>query len=168
MIYYAKLNGETRKIRIEKNADTYVVTIGDKVFRVDHRELQSLGSHSLLIDSKCYDASVADIEGARLVSIGGEKFEIGLTDELAFRAGTPSFHHGHADEEVIKTPMPGMVVAIEVERGQKIEAGTPVIIVEAMKMQNEIASVGGGVVAEILVRAGDTVESNQKLAVIKR
>jgi biotin carboxyl carrier protein len=168
VIYYAKLNGETKKIEVEMKADVYLVTIGEKVFSVDHKNLEGLGSLSLLVNSRCYEASVADVEGAKLVSISGEKFEIGLTDELAFLAGTPSVHHGHADEEVIKTPMPGMVIAVEVQRGQKIEAGSPVVIVEAMKMQNEIASVGGGVVTDILVRAGDIVESNQKLAVIKR
>lgn len=168
MIYYARLNGETKQIKVEKRSDLYLVTIGEHVFSVDHRRLEGLGSLSLLVDSRCYEASVEEIEGARLVSISGEKFEIDLTDELAFLAGAPSVHHGHADEEVIKTPMPGMVVAVEVERGQQIQPGSAVVIVEAMKMQNEIASVTGGLVTEILVRAGDTVESNQKLAVVKR
>jgi biotin carboxyl carrier protein len=68
----------------------------------------------------------------------------------------------------VKTPMPGLVVAVEVAPGQKIEAGAPVVIVEAMKMQNEISSVCGGTVKEVLVRPGDTVDSNQKLVLIDR
>jgi biotin carboxyl carrier protein len=72
------------------------------------------------------------------------------------------------DAEVIKTPMPGVIVAVEVEPGQRIDAGAPVIVVEAMKMQNEISSICGGIVKEVLVRQGDTVVSNQRLAVIER
>ena len=49
-----------------------------------------------------------------------------------------------------------------------LEAGTPVVIVEAMKMQNELASLGGGTVKDILVKAGDVVESRQTLLVIDR
>jgi biotin carboxyl carrier protein len=168
MIYYAKVNGEVKPVKIERNGDLYSVSIGDEAFTVDHRSLEGLGSLSLLVNSRCFEASVADHERVKLVSINGEKFEIDLTDELSFMAGTPSVHHGHAGEEIVKTPMPGVVVAIEVAPGQKVDAGSPVVIVEAMKMQNEISTVGGGMVKEILVREGDIVESNQKLVVIER
>ncbi|MFZ1946594.1 MAG: biotin/lipoyl-containing protein [bacterium] len=168
MIYYARINGETRKVAIQRKEDIFEITIGDEVFRVDHRDLEGLGSQSLLVNSRCYEASVAPGEAAKLVSISGEKFEIRLLDEITFKAGTPQVHVGHADEEIIRTPMPGVVVAIEVEEGQRIEAGAPVVIVEAMKMQNEIASVAGGTVREILIRQGDAVESNQKLVVVAR
>jgi biotin carboxyl carrier protein len=168
MIYYARINGEARRVRIEREGDHYTISVGDEVFSVDHKSLEGIGSLSLLVNSRCFEASVADHERAKLVSINGEKFEIDLTDELSFMAGTPTVHHGHADEEIVKTPMPGVVVAVEVECGQKIEAGAPVVIVEAMKMQNEISSVCGGMVREILVRKGETVESNQKLVVVER
>lgn len=168
MIYYARINGEAKRVRIERDGDLYAVSVGDEIFTVDHRSLEGIGSLSMLVNSKCFEASVADHDRVKLVSINGEKFEIDLTDELSFMAGTPSVHHGHAGEEIVKTPMPGVVVAVEVESGQKIDAGSPVVIVEAMKMQNEISSVGGGTVKEVLVRKGDTVESNQKLVVIER
>lgn len=168
MIYYARINGEAKRVRIERDGDLYTVSVGDEVFTVDHRSLEGIGSLSLLVNSRCFEASVADHERVKLVSINGEKFEIDLTDELSFMAGTPSVHNGHVGEEIVKTPMPGVVVAVEVECGQKIDAGSPVVIVEAMKMQNEISSVGGGTVKEVLVRKGETVESNQKLVVIER
>lgn len=168
MIYYARINGEAKRVRIERDGDLYTVSVGDEVFSVDHRSLEGIGSLSLLVNSRCFEASVADHDRAKLVSINGEKFEIDLTDELSFMAGTPSVHHGHMDEEIVKTPMPGVVVAVEVAPGQRIDAGAPVVIVEAMKMQNEISTVCGGTVREILVRQGDTVESNQKLVVIER
>jgi biotin carboxyl carrier protein len=168
MIYYAKIDGETKKVAIQRKDDIFEITIEDEVFRVDHRDLEGLGSQSLLVNSRSYEASIAAGEGAKLVSISGEKFEVRLLDEIAFKAGTPQVHVGHADEETIRTPMPGVVVAVEVEQGQQIEAGAPVVIVEAMKMQNEIASAAGGTVRQIMVREGDAVESGQKLVVIGR
>jgi biotin carboxyl carrier protein len=168
MIYYARIDGEEKKIRIEKRDDFYDVTINDVLYHVDPKYLENVQSLSLLINSRCYEASIAEIEGSTLVTIGGEKFQVDLTDELIYLAGTPSLAHGSSDTEVIKTPMPGVVVAIEVEPGQKIAPGSPVAIVEAMKMQNEISSVCGGIVKEILVRRGDTVESNQKLLIVGR
>jgi biotin carboxyl carrier protein len=168
MIYYAKIDGQETSVRIEKKDDFYDVTIGDRRYEVDAKYLENSNSLSLLVNSKCYDASVAVSEGSALVSISGEKFEIDLMDELSFLAGTPSTHHGSMDAEVIKTPMPGVIVAVEVEPGQKIDAGAPVVVVEAMKMQNEISSLCGGIVKEVLVHQGDTVESNQRLAVIER
>jgi biotin carboxyl carrier protein len=64
--------------------------------------------------------------------------------------------------------MPGVVVSIEVEKGQDVDPGTPVVIVEAMKMQNEIATVVGGSVKEIRVSQGDIVDSQKTLVIIER
>lgn len=168
MIYYARINGEVTQVKIEESGDLYNVTIGDRTFVVDHKHMEGLGSLSLLIDSRCFEASVAAHDKSKLITINGEKFDIDLTDELSFLAGTPTVHHGSMDEEIVKTPMPGVVVAIEVKAGQRVDAGSPVVIVEAMKMQNEISTVCGGLVKEILVREGDIVESNQKLVVVER
>jgi biotin carboxyl carrier protein len=168
MIYYARIDGQEKTVRIEKRGDCYDVIIDGRRYEVDAKYLENSNSLSLLINSKCYDASVAVSERSALVSISGEKFEIDLMDELSFLAGAPTAHHGSMDAEVIKTPMPGVIVAVEVEPGQRIDAGAPVVVVEAMKMQNEISSVCGGIVKEVLVRQGDTVVSNQRLAVVER
>jgi biotin carboxyl carrier protein len=168
MIYYARINGDVMEVRIEQAGDLYNVTVGKQTFVVDHKNMEGLGSLSLLINSRSYEASVTAHDRSKLITINGEKFEIDLADELTYRAGTPTVHHGAMDEEIVKTPMPGVVVAVEVKAGDRVDAGSPVVIVEAMKMQNEISTICGGLVKEILVREGDIVESNQKLAVVER
>ena len=65
--------------------------------------------------------------------------------------------------ETIMASMPGIVVGLRVELGQTLEPGDPVLVLEAMKMQNEICSEHGGVVQEILVQAGESVAGNQLL-----
>ena len=101
-----------------------------------------------------------------IVSTGGEEFEIDLSDELEYRSVAKAATASEIGLEEVKAPMPGMVVTLEVEPGQKIEPGSPVVIVEAMKMQNEISTLAGGVVKKILVKAGDVVESQQTLVVL--
>jgi biotin carboxyl carrier protein len=168
MIYYARINGEEKKVKIERQDDCYDVTIDDVLYRVDAKHLENLQSLSLLVNSRCYEASLTDLDRRTLVTISGEKFEVDLTDELSYLAGTPSLAQGPLDREVVKTPMPGVVVSVEVRPGQEIAAGSPIAVVEAMKMQNEISSVSGGIVKDVLVRSGDIVESNQRLVIIER
>ncbi len=168
MIYYARVDGQDKKIRVEDKGDFYNVIIDDIVYRVDAKHLENSNAISLLVNSRCYEASITNTDRSALISISGEKFDIDLIDELSYLAVAPVSHHGHLDAEVIRTPMPGVVIAIEVRPGQRIDAGSPVAIVEAMKMQNEVSSILGGIVKEVLVHEGDTVETNQRLVTIER
>jgi biotin carboxyl carrier protein len=70
---------------------------------------------------------------------------------------------GAGSEKIVKSPMPGRVVKVMAEVGQEIAAGTPLLVVEAMKMENEVKAKAACKVAEIFVKAGDTVEANAKL-----
>jgi oxaloacetate decarboxylase alpha subunit len=123
---------------------------------------------SLIVDKKCYEVMVTRSGRSFTVSTGGDEFEIELYDELERRSQAAAAETADSGAEEIKAPMPGVVVSVEVSKGDKVEAGTPVVIVEAMKMQNELASLGGGTVKDILVKAGDVVESRQTLLVIDR
>jgi len=70
--------------------------------------------------------------------------------------------HG-GSEKVIKSPMPGRIVKLLVKAGDEVEAGKPLFVMEAMKMENEIKAKGAGKVLELHVAVGDTVERNAKL-----
>ena len=75
---------------------------------------------------------------------------------------------GHdAGRALVAAPMPGKVVRVLVERGQAVEAGAGVVVVEAMKMQNELKSPKDGRVAELRARAGATVNAGEVLAVVE-
>ncbi|MBI4501054.1 MAG: hypothetical protein HY700_07830 [Gemmatimonadetes bacterium] len=64
---------------------------------------------------------------------------------------------------IVRAPMPGMVLRLAVETGQKVAAGGGLLVLEAMKMENEIRASGGGVVKQIFVRPGQAVEKGAKL-----
>jgi biotin carboxyl carrier protein len=168
MIYYASINGSDNRIKIEKKNDSYVIEIDDRPYIVDRRHIENSNALSLIVDNKCYEASVTRSDTKLVVSISGEESEVTLKDEFEHRSPSgPTPHIGLASEE-IRAPMPGVVVCVEVEEGQQVSAGTAAVIVEAMKMQNEISAETGGTVKKVLVRKGDVVDSRQVLVVIDR
>lgn len=67
----------------------------------------------------------------------------------------------------LKAPMPGLILSVNVEAGQEVQKGDPVLILEAMKMENVLKSPGEGVIKEVKVKQGDSVEKNQVLVVFE-
>jgi biotin carboxyl carrier protein len=168
MIYFVKLKDGEKKVEIERVGNTYVGSIDGRPFMADARMIDGPASMSLIVDKKCYEIIVNNSGRTMLVATGGDEFEVEVQDELEHRSTTSDAHALDLEVEEIKAPMPGVVVSVEVEPGQEISAGTPLVIVEAMKMQNEIAAVAAGKVKQILVKAGAVVESKQTLAIIDR
>lgn len=168
MIYYARLADSEKKVEIEKDGSVYRIDIDGKTYVADARTASGPGAMSIIVDNKCYEAIITKAGRRTIVSTEGDVFDIELTDELEHRSDISAAHHLDLDVEEIKAPMPGVVVSIEVEKGQRVGPGTPVVIVEAMKMQNEIATVVGGAVKEIKVNRGDIVDSQKTLVVIER
>jgi biotin carboxyl carrier protein len=168
MICFAKLKDGEKRVEIERVGHTYVGSIDGKPFIADVRMVDGPSVMSLIIDKKCYEVIIGSAGRTTLVSTGGDEFEIEIQDELERRSTSSAAHAPDLEVEEVRAPMPGVIVSIEVEPGQEVAAGTPVIIVEAMKMQNEISTVAGGKVKQVFVRAGDIVESKQTLAVIDR
>jgi acetyl/propionyl-CoA carboxylase alpha subunit len=168
MIYYAKLKDGESKVHIQKDGENYSCSIDDKVFIADASLIDGPTAISLIVDKKCYEVMITRSGRSFTVSTGGDEFEIELFDELERRSQDTSAQLADSGAEEVKAPMPGVVVSVEVAKGDTVEAGTPVVIVEAMKMQNEISTLGGGTVKDILVKTGDVVESRQTLLVLDR
>jgi len=113
------------------------------------------------------------------ISINGKKHAVEIR---SLRRATPSFynevdekedakvsiptHKMHGGEGIIHPPMPGRVISIKVKEGESVKMGSPILVLEAMKMQNEITSNIDGIVREIRVSEGDLVESEDVLVVI--
>ncbi len=127
--------------------------------------------HHLLLGGRSYEvvASRGDGPGGgggrwRLV-VGGDRFDVSVVDERAEavrailgRAAPPPAAGG-----VVVAPMPGLVVRVSVEAGQRVTPGTGLVVVEAMKMENELRAAAGGTVRRVLVSPGVAVEKGQPL-----
>lgn len=105
-------------------------------------------------------------DGPMLVDLNSEEFEIEIFDPKRLRGSSASSETGDGPIK-IKSAMPGKVVRVIAEVGKEVKAGDGVVVVEAMKMQNELKSPRDGIVVEILVKEEDRVNSGDVLAVIE-
>lgn len=131
------------------------------------------GTVSLIVDGSVYEVLISTKnqetkDKSFSVTVNGCVYEIKVEDQKSLIRRSLSRARGHsATVLVIKAPMPGKVVRVEVEQGASIKTGTGLIVLEAMKMENEIKSATEGVVERIHVGAGEAVEKGEVLVSIK-
>jgi biotin carboxyl carrier protein len=160
----------------------YFVSIGEQTFEVELRdqdvvvngeilraELQHVPGtllRRLSLDGKSYRvvAVAGETRGAWELQLGGERVHAEVVDERTrtIRAMTARTTGPHGPKPV-RAPMPGMLVRVEVEVGEHVRAGQGVVIIEAMKMENELKADAAGVVSKILAVPGTAVEKGTVL-----
>ena len=142
--------------------------IGGRVYTLQAREIQA-DSYLFFLNTDVHECRVSERAGSKNtfeVTIHGRSHEVTIVDPKRLRSGHNSDRHHHGVTEIL-APMPGKVVRVQTEAGVKVEKGEGVVVVEAMKMQNEMKSPRAGVVVSIKVKPGDTVNSGDVLAVIE-
>jgi biotin carboxyl carrier protein len=164
MKYITTVNNQTFEIEINSDGKLFV--------NGEHRDVDfkaTEGQHgifSLLIDNKSYEAVVEFRDGNYQVLISGDLYEVEVIDErrkrLSEMAGS-GLGGGQSGELVVRSPMPGAIVAIPVHEGQEVKKGQTIIVLESMKMENELKAPRDGIVARIHVKQGDGVEQNKAL-----
>jgi biotin carboxyl carrier protein len=140
------------------------ISVDGKVYEVDFESVSGQPVYSLILDGKSHEAYVASGDNNWQVLLRGRLFPVTVEDEREKRlrsaagggvAETGEFH--------LRAPMPGLVVAIPVEEGQPVKKGQVLLILESMKMQNELKSPRDGAIGRIRVKPGETVEQKQTL-----
>ena len=124
--------------------------------------------YSLLLEGEVYALQIEEAEGGQRIGIGTRVYRGLVEDER--QAVLRKFQPRSETESgvaLIKAPMPGLVVRLEVQKGSRVEKGQGLIVIEAMKMENEIKSPLAGTVAEIMVEVRATVEKNAPLVRIQ-
>jgi biotin carboxyl carrier protein len=161
MKYVASINGNEFIIEI---IDEKTVIVNGKTLTVNFDSVSGQPVYSFIVDGKSYEAYVYPGEEDWQVLLQGQLYPVIVEDEREKRlraaaggavADTGEYH--------MKAPMPGMVVSISVEEGQKVEKGQVLVILESMKMQNELKSPRAGKINRIRVKSGDSVEQRQTL-----
>jgi biotin carboxyl carrier protein len=163
----------------------YDVTIGEKTWRVeltrvsgawqcklDGREIvldfvpTQNGCGSLLMSGQSYDVRQESTGGEQGIVVGRDHFGVTIRDPRSLRARRRSDTAGDGIKK-ITAPMPGKVVRILVAAGAEVAAGQSVLVIEAMKMQNELKSPKKGILRKIAVGEGSAVEAGQILAEVE-
>jgi len=156
MKYITTVNDKEFNVEI---VDEKYILVNGKRMEVDFESVSGQPVFSLLIGGKSYEAYVNPGEENWEVLLRGRLYAAKVEDErekrLRAAAGGKAAEGG---EYHLKAPMPGLIVAIPVSEGQKIEKGQVLVILESMKMQNELKSPKAGTVSRVKVKAGDRVE----------
>ena len=127
-------------------------------------EMPEPGVYSILMDGCSYDAFVTESPLGMAVSIDGYRFDVEVRDPR--RWSRKGAGHGGEGVQTIISPMPGKVVRVLVEPGDEVQPGQGIVVVEAMKMQNELKADRAGKVLAIAAREGATVTAGQVLATV--
>jgi biotin carboxyl carrier protein len=122
------------------------------------------GVYSVLIDGRSYEARVEEHPNFLEVVIDGYRFEIEVRDPRRWSSGTSG--RGHDGVQTVAAPMPGKVVRVLAASGDAVEQGQGLVVVEAMKMQNEMKAPRAGRVLSVAAREGATVTAGEVLLTI--
>jgi biotin carboxyl carrier protein len=163
MKYLTTVNGQTFEIEINQGGH---VTINGKDRVVDFQTI-SESLISALIDNASFEALIEEREGRYNVLMFGDLYEVEVADERQQRLLRSSTGFEAAQGEIsIRSPMPGLIVAVPVVEGQSVQQGEAVCVLESMKMENELKAPRDGVVSRVHVAKGDRVEQNKPLVTI--
>lgn len=161
MKYITTIDGKEFSVDV---IDEKHVSINGKVLDVDFESVSGQPVYSLIIDGKSYEGYVYPDEHNLQVLLHGRLYQAIVEDEREKRLREAAGGGVAADGEFrLKAPMPGLVVSVLVSEGQVIHKGQVLLILESMKMQNELKSPKDGTISRIRVKAGETVEQKQSL-----
>lgn len=159
---YVATTGD-REILIEI-LDEHHITVDGVSYEIDFESVSEQTVYSLLANNKSYEALVYESEEGWQVLLHGSQYVLLVEDERERRlraslgGGPPENIDYH-----LRAPMPGLIVTVPVSEGQIIEKGEVLVILESMKMQNELKSPRPGKVSRVQVKPGDNVEQRDTL-----
>lgn len=153
---------ENKQFLVEIIDDKHI-SVDGKIYEVDFESVSGQPVYSLIVDGKSHESYVAREEDIWQVLLRGRLYPVTVEDERERRLRSAAGSVAETGDFHLKAPMPGLVVAIPVEEGEEIKKGQVLLILESMKMQNELKSPRDGTVHRIKVKAGESVEQKQTL-----
>jgi biotin carboxyl carrier protein len=168
-VYFASLEkADPAEITLEPlGAGRFRAKVGDRLAELDVLELPH-GGLSLLVDGKSFDVRLDDKGEKVRVAVRDQQLSVDVVDERRRRLRAAAGHRVSLEgAQTIAAPMPGKVVRVLVKPGDEVAEGQGVVVVEAMKMENELKSPKAGKVTEVVAREGQAVEGGAKLLVVE-
>ena len=160
-----KIDGVDQPIELLRDGPNCRFRLGDAPECAAHVETPEPGMYSVLLDGLSYDTSVEETPTGLVVVLHGHRFEIAVRDPRRWTRGSGTV--GAEGRQTILSPMPGKVVRVLIAPGDAVETGQGLIVVEAMKMQNEMKATRAGRVLSVTVKEGATVSAGEILATIE-
>ena len=161
-------DGQEHTVGLTPDGDSFIITLDDASHRFDVL-LGKNPIYSFLVDgNQVLEAEVNFNKDQCAINVGHVPYRVEMFDPRRRLASQTEAGGAKAGSAIIEAPMPGKVVDVKVKVGDVVTIGQALVVVEAMKMQNELASPMDGIIKEIKVAAGDTVESGKPLILISK
>ena len=160
MKYFVTVGERTLEVRLEGDR-AFVDGVASQV----HREpVPGTPLEQVMIDGRAFTLSLEpDGLGRWTAGVRGSRYDVSVEDERAHHVRSLVGAAGPQAGQLLKAPMPGLVVRVLVEEGHQVTAGQGLVVLEAMKMENELKASGAGLVRSVRAVAGMTVEKGQLL-----
>ncbi|HLG65719.1 MAG TPA: biotin/lipoyl-containing protein [Ktedonosporobacter sp.] len=185
MAYITTINDQTYTIETDENGQQRSITLEEHAHIIDWKKIAALaadakgnisagGLYSVLIGGTSYEVFARRITKAGEkdsqtyeILIGGQRFEVKVEDERTRKLAGLARSGAHSGAATVQAPMPGLVVSTPLEAGVPVKQGQTVVVLEAMKMENDLTSPINGTLVEVRVQKGQTVDQGEVLAVIE-
>jgi len=164
--YRATLGKRSVDLEVDRQGDALRVTLDGAVHEIDALELPD-GAISLIVDGRSFSAEYEEKGDDVAVLLRHSVFSVEVLDERRLRMRAASGKLTAEGPQVIVAPMPGKVVRVLVKAGDAVAEGQGLLVVEAMKMENELRAAKAGKVVEVAVREGTAVEGGAKLCLVE-
>ena len=164
----ASVGGESFDLVIREQGDKTIAELDGRSYELTVSDVRP-GQLVLISENKVFNCLVShrgEAEGSFEVQVRGRSFDVSISDPRRLRSGGGLNSVADGSAQIV-APMPGKVVRVLVEPGQEVEAGAGIVVVEAMKMQNELRSPKAGTVSSVSAAEGTTVNAGDILAVIE-
>lgn len=168
MKFRASSDGDSFEFQIHNNGNNTVVSADEEKLTLQVSQISENG-YSILCDGESFRVTVENESDEYRVAVNQYTYNITLTDETKIileEVGAGGGRANHTGE--LHAPIPGLVSSILVSQGESVSSGQRLIIIDAMKMENEITSPISGIVNLIIVEVGSSVNKNELLLTIER
>ncbi len=161
------LNGVLHEVEVVEEDGRTTVLIDGKPYVADMQQING-SLFSLLLDGRSFEAVAVEQPYGHEVVIGNDIFEVGIEQPVARGSLTDRVPLEGAGSDVVRSPMTGVVVEVVTTSGASVVAGQVLVIVESMKMNNELRAPRDGIVETVHVQPGARVERNATLVTIRQ
>jgi biotin carboxyl carrier protein len=165
MIYEVTVDGKTHQLELEHAEGAWKCRLDGREISVD-AVLARPDVLSLLVDGHSYEIKREQTATDLQLWVGSTRFEVELRDPRSLRSRRDGTGNASGPRKLV-APMPGKIVRVLVAEKSEVEAGQGIVVVEAMKMQNEIKSPKNGIVQKILAVQGANVNAGDVLAIVE-
>ena len=159
-----EIGGKKRHVELTQAGERPVWTIDGRRLEADAIAVSS-GVYSILINGKSFEVRIERLGTELRVTTRGREFTIVISDEREWRRKRGSAVEAEGRQQVL-APMPGKIVRVLVKTGDTVRAGQGLLVVEAMKMQNEIRAPKSGTIDRVAVVEGQTVNAGEVVAIV--